>query len=155
MSRKRVAPAVACLALLLAGCGGVSATAKFLARANATCVATNRQLGALTTPGKAVVGTPAALLAKQAALVAKEVPIDESELHTLRTIEAPAGERGAYADALAQARADVSLLPKIAAALRGKSKTALTSITQQSSALSDIAVAAMKRLGLRQCARNL
>ncbi|MGA2757296.1 MAG: hypothetical protein ABSF58_08085 [Solirubrobacteraceae bacterium] len=155
MSRIRVVLASACVAFLLAGCGGESATAKFLARANAICVATNRQLGALATPGKAVVGTPAVLLAKQAALVAKEAPIDQSELQALRTVEAPAGERSAYADALAQARADVSLLPKIAAALRGKSNAALTSITQQSSALSDIAVAAMKRLGLRQCARNL
>jgi hypothetical protein len=155
MPRKPLALAFAGLALLLAGCGGESATAKFLARANAICAATDRQLGALTPPGKAVVGTPAALLAKQAALVAKEVPIDESEVQTLARVEAPASERRAYGDALAQARADVSLLPKIAAALRGTSKAALTSVTAQSGALSDIAVAAMKRLGLRQCARNL
>jgi hypothetical protein len=154
MPRKRVALALAGLALLLAGCGGESATAKFLARANAICMATDRQLGALT-PGKAEGGTPAALLARQASLVAKEVPIDESEVQTLARVEAPAGERLAFGDALAQARADVSLLPKIAAALRGTSKAALTSVTAQSAALSDIAVAAMKRLGLRQCARNL
>ncbi|MGA3362510.1 MAG: hypothetical protein ABSD82_10830 [Solirubrobacteraceae bacterium] len=155
MARIRFAPAVAVLTFLLCGCGGPSATARFAAKVNALCASTNRQLGAIATPGKAVAGTPAALLAKQAALVAAEVPIDEAEMRKRGSLNAPGSERPAYDDAVAEARSDVALLPTIEAALGGKSTAGLTAIKEQSSALSDIAVAGMKRLGLGQCARNL
>jgi hypothetical protein len=68
MSRIRFAAAVAVITLLLSGCGGPSATARFAAKVNALCAGTKRQLGAIAT----VARTPAALLAKQAELVAKE-----------------------------------------------------------------------------------
>jgi hypothetical protein len=68
MSRIRFAAAVAVITLLLSGCGGPSATARFAAKVNALCAGTKRQLGAIAT----VARTPAAQLAKQAELVGKE-----------------------------------------------------------------------------------
>jgi hypothetical protein len=152
MSQVRFAGAIVGLALLVAGCGGASATAKFSARVNAICALTNRQLGALQAPGKAVAGSGNAGIER---LVAKEIPIDDAEVDRLASLTAPAQERVAYKDAVAQARNDVALVPKILAAMRANNQTALDSITLESSALSDLAIAAMKRLDFRTCARNL
>lgn len=140
---------------LLAGCGGPDATAMFAAKATAICESTMDQLAALSTARKVIVGTPAAIPAKEAALVAQEVPIDQAELRRLGALAAPASERNAYAAAVAEARDDVALPPLIADALRHGRSSELNLITQQSSALSAIAIVAMTKLGLHQCTRKL
>jgi L-aminopeptidase/D-esterase-like protein len=93
--------------MALAGCGssgatgssstsssatGRSAVAGFLAMASASCVNTDKQLGALATPG---VATPSGDHATLVKLVAAEIPIDEAELRKLATVRAPAGQRRA------------------------------------------------------------
>jgi hypothetical protein len=152
MSRIPLATAVAGLAIFTAACGGPSATAQFAAKVNAVCTMTNSRLGALQPPGKALAGTGQAAVTR---LVAREIPIDDAEIAHLDGLKPPVSERSAYDDAVAQARDDIALLPKILAAMRANKQAELTSITEQSTALSDLAVAAMKRLGLRPCARNL
>jgi hypothetical protein len=167
VSRVRHAASLAALAIALAGCGSTgaaspsatrssatrtSAGAAFVAAASAICVNTDIQLGALATPG---VATPSGDHATLVKLVAAEFPIDEAELRKLAAVRAPAGQRRAYAVALSDARDDVALLPKILVALRGSHKAALAAVTQESAAISDVAVAAMKTLNLPQCSRNL
>jgi hypothetical protein len=153
MLSRTVAGAAVTVALIVAGCGGSSnETASFDGKVQTICAAADRQLGAL--------GTPPALSGKRrdevlARLVAREIPIDKSEIRKLGSLNAPGAERAPYADAVAEARDDVGALAKIVAALRSGSAAKLDSITEQSGALSDIAVAAMKRLHLNSCARNL
>lgn len=153
MSKRRTTGAVAALALLLAGCGSSSdAATKFAAKVSAICAATDRRLGTLTAP---IASTPSDHNRALAGLVAKEIPIDNAEVAALERLKAPGSERVPYADAVAQARNDIALLPKIAKAMRSGNHQALTSITEQSSLLSQLAIASMRRLHLRSCARNL
>lgn len=153
MSRRALTGVVVALGFAVAGCGASSAeNTVFTRAANAVCSSTNDELGALAAPHALSGNHRNALIAK---LVAREIPIDDAEVRKLGSLSPPRGERAAYTDAVAEARADIAALPKIVAALRANDSAALNSVTQQSGALSDIAVAAMRRLNLRQCARNL
>ena len=140
------------MSVALTGCGAARAQPDFAAKVNAICAATDRQLGAIPTPVSTSARSRNATIAK---LVTREIPIDETELRQLRALNPPASERTAFNDAVAEAGDDVGLLPKIVGALRSGNHATLDAITQQSGALSDVAVASMRRLGLRQCARNL
>jgi len=153
MLLRAVRGAVVAVALVVAGCGGSgNQTASFTAKVEAICAATNTRLGALETPIAVSGKRRDQLLSK---LVLREIPIDESEIRKLGSLTAPGSEREPYADAVAEARDDVGALSKIAAALRSDDAAKLSSITEQSGALSDVAVAAMQRLHLSPCARNL
>jgi hypothetical protein len=153
MLLRAVRGAVVAVALVVAGCGGSSnETARFTAKVEAICASTNARLGALATPTEVSGKHRDEILAK---LVSREIPIDESEIRKLGSLTAPDGEREPYADAVAEARDDVGALIKIAGALRSNNAAKLSSITEQSGALSDVAVAAMQRLHLNRCARNL
>jgi hypothetical protein len=153
MSRRAVTGVVVALGFAVAGCGSSGAENTVFTRAvNAVCSSTNHKLGALAAPHALSGNHRNALIAK---LVAEEIPIDDAEVRKLGSLRAPGGERAAYADAVAEARADIAALPRIVAALRSNDSARLNTVTQQSGALSDIAVAAMRRLKLRQCARNL
>jgi hypothetical protein len=153
MLSRAVTGAAVAVALIVAGCGGSNnETASFNGKVQAICAATDRRLGAL--------GTPPAVSGKRrdevlARLVSREIPIDEAEIRKLGSLKAPGAEHAPYADAVAEAGDDVGALAKIVAALRSNNAEKLNSITEQSGALSDIAVAAMKRLHLGTCARNL
>jgi hypothetical protein len=153
MLSRAVTGAAVAVALIVAGCGGSSnETASFDGKVEAICAATDRQLGGL--------GTPPALSGKRrdellSRLVSREIPIDDAEIRKLGSLAAPGAERAPYADAVAEARDDVGALAKIVVALRSNNAAKLDSITEQSGELSDIAVAAMKRLHLSSCARNL
>jgi hypothetical protein len=153
MLSRTVAGAAVAVALIVTGCGGSNnENARFTGKVEAICAATDRQLGGL--------GTPPAVSGRRrdevlARLVSREIPIDESEIRKLGSLTAPGSERAPFADAVAEARDDVGALAKIVAALRSDNAARLDSITEQSGALSDVAVAAMKRLHLSTCARNL
>jgi hypothetical protein len=153
MLLRTVRGAVVAVALVVAGCGGSSnEIASFNAKVEAICAATNTRLGALEAPISVSGKRRDEVLSK---LVSREIPIDESEIRKLGSLMAPGAEREPYADAVAEARDDVGALREIVAALRSDNAAKLSSITEHSGALSDVAVAAMQRLHLNPCARNL
>jgi outer membrane PBP1 activator LpoA protein len=137
---------VLALALVLAGCASSRATSKFVARANAICTNADKQIEAIATPKAAISAYVAA--------AREEIPIVQAEISRLATLKPPRGERAPFAQAIADARADVSLAAEMISALKHSDEAKLGAILERSKQIDASTRTETALLGVKDCGRD-
>lgn len=134
--------AVACLVLAACGSSGPS----FVARANAICAKANERIEALPAPGNT--------LADYLSAVRAEIPLVRHEISRLATIRPPTGKRGAFAQTIADGRADVALAGETLATLERGQRSELGSLLTESATLDANTLAEAGKLRIEACGRS-
>jgi hypothetical protein len=139
--------AITALAVVLAGCGGASATPHFQTAADTICANANRLIEALPP----VAGT----LGSEAAGAQAELPIVSVEYNQLARLTAPGSEATQFAQALAADKQEVALLPKLVLAVRAFNTTQVGNLAVRGETLVAQATSSMGAIGLVECAREV
>lgn len=137
---------VLAVALVVAGCGSSRATSKFVAQANAICTKADKQIEAIAPPEAAISAYVAA--------AREEVPIVQAEISRLATLKPPSGERVPFAQAIADARDDVSLAGELISALKDGDEAKLGAILERSKQIDANTRTETALLGVKDCGRG-
>jgi type IV secretory pathway VirJ component len=138
-------PAVAPIALAIAGCGGGgNSDASFIANVNAQCRTAQSQIDALSQPASSSA-------ADEGAYFKKVLPLVQAEGDKIKTISAPSDKAVDFAAATANHDQSIALLKQAITAADAGDKTALNLVLSQAQALSSTGDSLATKIGVTDC----